>query len=97
MRKILRGARNGIHNKHFIREEDYSEERVLSLLTTPIGNRSRVYCKELDMIFDTCKEAGEYIDISAQSIMKNCQGRTKTCKGLHFYYLNTYPPEFIWQ
>lgn len=97
LRKVLCGKRNGIKNKHFIREEDYSEEKVLYLLKLPIRNYSRVYCQELDMIFDNFSDAGKYIGVSSQSIMKNCQGKTKTCKELHFYYLNNYPAEFIWE
>ena len=46
----------------------------------------RVYCPELDMYFDTEKEASEYIGCSKSNISAVLTGRTKTAYKLHWYY-----------
>ena len=47
---------------------------------------TKIYCKELDMYFDTVKQASEYIGRSISSISHCLRGRQKTCKGMHWLY-----------
>ena len=49
--------------------------------------RRSVYCEELDMVFDSCVEAGDYIGVTASNVIGVCRGRYHTSKGYHFRYL----------
>ena len=51
------------------------------------GNSSKVKCIELEKIFDTIKEAAEYVGSSRQNITGVCKGRQKTAAGYHWEYI----------
>lgn len=46
-------------------------------------NKKKVYCEELNTIFDSVQQCGRELGISATSISKLCRGRGKTLKGYH--------------
>lgn len=46
-----------------------------------------VYCLELDSVFESCKEAGEYMGVNKSEITMNCRGDVHSVKGIHFCYL----------
>ena len=57
-------------------------------LTHP-PNRKRVYCKELDMIFDSAYAAGIYLGAKdGKSVSRVCLGQRNTYKSLHFVYID---------
>ena len=49
-----------------------------------LKNGEAVYCVELDMVFDSIKEAGEYIGCSGGSISNALNGKQNTCGGYHW-------------
>lgn len=48
----------------------------------------RVYCEELDCIFESLDEAAEKIERTKSAIVYCCKGKTKTCKGYHLKYID---------
>jgi group I intron endonuclease len=46
----------------------------------------KVLCVELNMVFDTMKEAGTYVGCSPSNICSCCTGKQKTCGGYHWEY-----------
>ena len=48
----------------------------------------RVYCEELDCIFESLDEAAEKIGRTKSAIVYCCKGKTKTCKGYHLKYID---------
>ena len=51
------------------------------------GNASKVKCIELNKIFNTVKEAAEYVKTSRQNITGACKGRQNTAAGYHWEYV----------
>lgn len=49
-------------------------------------NKKKVYCKELNKIFDSVQQCGRELGIAATSISSLCRGRGKTLKGYHLKY-----------
>jgi len=47
----------------------------------------QVYCEELDMVFNSTKEAADYINGNRRSISLTCTGKTKTYKKMHWKYI----------
>lgn len=47
----------------------------------------KVRCVELDIVFDTIKEAGEFVKGSPKNIISVCAGRLKTSGGYHWMYV----------
>ena len=50
--------------------------------------KKKVYCKELDKIFDSVQQCSKELGIPATNITKLCNGRGKTLKGYHLEYYN---------
>ena len=61
----------------------YSEE-------TKDKKRKKIYCIELDKVFNSIKEASEELNISKGSICLVCKGIYKQIKGYHFIYYEDY-------
>ena len=51
-----------------------------------IPHKKRVYCEELDKVFDSVQQCGKALGIPATNISKLCNGRGKTLKGYHLKY-----------
>ena len=49
-------------------------------------NKKKVYCEELNKIFESVQQCGRELGISATSISSLCRGRGKTRKGYHLKY-----------
>lgn len=49
-------------------------------------NKKKVYCEELDKVFDSVQECGRELGILATNISKLCNGKGKTLKGYHLRY-----------
>lgn len=50
--------------------------------------KRKVYCEELDRIFDSVQQCSKELNIPATNISKLCGGRGKTLKGYHLRYYN---------
>ena len=53
-----------------------------------IKRKKRVYCVELDKIFESGKEAAEELGLNKGNISSCCTGRYKTTGGYHFRYID---------
>lgn len=49
-------------------------------------HKKKVYCEELDKVFDSVQQCGKELGIPATNITKLCNGRGKTLKGYHLKY-----------
>ena len=49
-------------------------------------NKKKVYCEELNKIFESVRQCGRELGILATSISSLCRGRGKTRKGYHLKY-----------
>lgn len=64
-----------------------SEEKKKKL-SQSYPNKRKVYCEELDTIYESVQECSRQLDIPATNISKLCRGRGKTLKGYHLRYYN---------
>ena len=64
-----------------------SEEKKQKL-SQNYPNKKKVYCEELDRIFDSVQQCSKELEIPATNISKLCGGRGKTLKGYHLRYYN---------
>ena len=64
-----------------------SEEKKKKL-SQSYPNKRKVYCEELDTIYESVQECGRQLGIPATNITKLCNGRGKTLKGYHLRYYN---------
>ena len=64
-----------------------SEEKKKKL-SQNYPNKKKVYCEELDKIFDSVQQCSRELGIPATNISKLCRGRGKTLKGYHLRYYN---------
>ena len=64
-----------------------SEEKKKKL-SQNYPNKRKVYCEELDTIYESVQECGRQLGIPATNITKLCNGRGKTLKGYHLRYYN---------
>ena len=62
-----------------------SEEKKKKL-SQNYPNKRKVYCEELDTIYESVQECGRQLGIPATNITKLCNGRGKTLKGYHLRY-----------
>ena len=80
----LTGNQNTASGYHWLRAEDVDIENINKvLLKTRKSKPKQVYCVELDMYFDTVKEASEYIGCGRSTIL-NVLGKNKTASGYHW-------------
>ena len=49
-------------------------------------NKKRVYCEELNIVYESVQECSRQLGIPATNISKLCNGRGKTLKGYHLKY-----------
>ena len=86
LQKVLSGKRNGVKGLHFVRcNELYKIPQVIKLRT---GKTRKIYCKTLNIVYESALEAAKSHGVTAQSIMKVCQKKLKTCNGLEFCYFD---------
>lgn len=55
-------------------------------LSQSYPKKRKIYCEELDAVFESVQECGRQLDIPATNITKLCNGRGKTLKGYHLRY-----------
>lgn len=64
-----------------------SEEKKQKL-SQNYPNKRKVYCEELNKIFNSVQQCSKELGIPATNISKLCGGRGKTLKGYHLRYYN---------
>lgn len=64
-----------------------SEEKK-KILSQNYPHKRKVYCEELDTVYDSVQECGRILGIPATNISKLCNGKGKTLKGYHLKYYN---------
>lgn len=52
------------------------------------SKKIKIKCVELDMVFDSAKDASEILNVDRSSITACCKGKRKTVGGYHFKYVN---------
>lgn len=62
-----------------------SEEKK-KILSQNYPNKKRVYCEELNTIYESVQECARQIGAPATNISKVCRGKGKTVKGYHLKY-----------
>ena len=50
------------------------------------GHKKRIYCVELDMVFDSITQASKHVGCNGDNISHCLKGRYKTCGGYHWVY-----------
>lgn len=83
MRAVKGGENHPNYGKHLSDET----KRKISDAHKKLRNK-RVYCEELDCIFESLDEAAEKIGRTKSAIVYCCKGKTKTCKGYHLKYID---------
>lgn len=63
-------------------------EQKRQKLSQNYPNKRKIYCEELDTIYESVQECSRQLDIPATNISKLCNGRGKTLKGYHLKYYN---------
>lgn len=76
----------------FNADEEHGNERRHRISETVKGsknpNSKKVLCIETEQIFNSMKEASEWIGVSYTNISNCCNGKQKTCGGYHWRYVN---------
>lgn len=91
--KSVIGNRNGAGGLHFIYDNlrnSKSVEDLLTILQKKTGKQRPIICLDNKKIFLSGQSASMFSDISAQSVMLNCQGKRKHANNYHFMYLDEY-------
>ena len=89
--KLTEETRKKISESH--KGKTFSEEHKKNLSEAHKGqdspNKTKVYCVELDMYFDTVTEASKFVGCCSQNIscvLTGTNGKSKTAKGYHWVY-----------
>lgn len=84
----LSGENNGMYGKH---HTDEAKKKVSLANKGRVSHRrncNKVYCIELDTIFDDATTAGQELQLDSSAILKCCMGKRKTCGGYHWEFIN---------
>lgn len=67
-----------------------SEEKKKKISNSQYHNKikRKVYCEELNTIYESVQECSRQLDIPATNVSKVCRGKGKTVKGYHLRYYN---------
>ena len=91
------GVNNNFYGKTHSNEQKakWSKERKGRDMSKAIEasakvNRKKVINLDTLQVFDSCKEAAEYLGIAPTHISKCCRGKQKKCKGYRFMYYEQY-------
>lgn len=69
------------------RKQTFIDKKKNGYVQTNAGHKKKIVCIETGEIFESVKDAGEKMNVSASSISHHLKGRQKTAKGFHFEYL----------
>ena len=73
---------------HWMYYEDYlnNPEKAEEIVGKRKGNSKKVYCIELDRIFDSIREASKELKIDRHGIANACKGILETYSNYHWIY-----------
>lgn len=63
-------------------------EKKKEKLSKNYPHKRKVYCEELNRVFDSVQQCGKELGITATNISKLCNGSGRTLKGYHLSYYN---------
>lgn len=63
-------------------------DKKKQMLSQNYPYKRKVYCEELDTVYDSVQECGRVLKIPATNITKLCSGRGKSLRGYHLKYYN---------
>lgn len=72
--------------RHFVKNK---ESNRLNLIKALEKHRKRVMCIELNMTFDSLKDAQEFFKSKSGNISQCCKGKRKTAHGYHWKFIET--------
>lgn len=68
-------------NRHVVCSEEKRK-----ILSKNYPNKKKVYCEDLDVVYESVQECGRQLGASATNVSKACKGRCKTVKGHKIRY-----------
>lgn len=89
IRDVCRGAQKSVHGTHWAYYEEGKEYKLEDYIniTSKSTKAKKVYCMELDIVFNSGSEAASYIgQPHASHIFDCCNGIRETCGGYHWRY-----------
>ena len=84
-RKLTKEHKDKLSKAASKRHTSCSESKKKTL-SQNYPKKRKIYCEELDVVFESVQECGRQLDIPATNITKLCNGRGKTLKGYHLRY-----------
>lgn len=90
IRAVCKGEQKTAKNTHWDYYEEGKEYKIENYINKNqkySRKGKKVYCKELDIVFNSGTEAARYVGLqSAVHIFNCCNGTRQTCKGFHWSY-----------
>lgn len=83
-RYLIAGSEVGWCNNYTVEE---SRKRSSVAGIPNLKNATSIYCKELNKVFESQKEAAKHVDVTYITIGSCCREELKTAGGYHWYYL----------
>ena len=84
--EAMRGEKHWNYGRHY---DDAMRKKLSEAHKGLPGNRNkRVLCIETGVIYDSAKSAAEAIGKCGSAVRGHCRGRSKTCGGMHFKYID---------
>lgn len=98
--KVCNGTRKSSGGYHWAFLEDWNKNSVPEDYIKSNSRYIKVYCIELEMIFETIEDAAKYLDVYPSNISETLNGRQNAVKGYHFvkydeWILNSNPEKYI--
>lgn len=87
---LMRVCKGNKRNKsvkglHFVFLEDYNEDMQYD---NSVGHGKKIFCLELDKVFDSITQASKELSLEVSSIAKVCRGKYYSTGGYTFRYLD---------
>ena len=88
--------KGGVHRNHSLETRQKMRESAKGRVLTEEQKekmskshiKNKVYCVELDLAFDSAKQAGIYLNKDYSHIYSVCKGKRQTACGYHWKYVN---------
>lgn len=93
IRECCKNYNKTYHGKHYVFYEDYlkmTQEQINNIINNTHKRTRQVVCIELNLLFDTIKDAGEYVNTLPSCITACCKHRKNTIRGYHWLYIEDY-------
>ena len=83
--KKMRDAKTGEKHNNYGKHLSEETREKISSAHKRLRNK-KIYCVELDCVFESLSEASEKLGRSKSSIVECCKKKRKTCRGYHLEY-----------